>query len=253
MKYFRSKLEAAGLSRFTTGQVLVLGFSVATALASWIHISFGVLGLTGFCFLAVLGLGIESLNAKAKIRSEQISKVWPEVLDSLQSAASSGYGLVESLNEISIKGPESLRPLFRGLIERIDLGLGMDESLDWLKAQFGNLQGDRLVELIRVVHRSGGLGFRACLRDQADRTRSEIALWGELESKQGWVTGTAKLAIIAPWIIVAILSSRPENVEIYNTNEGVTILIIGLVISLVAYRLVSVLGTLPKPRRVLAN
>jgi tight adherence protein B len=125
--------------------------------------------------------------------------------------------------------------------------------LEWLKSQFGQLQADRLVELLRIVHRSGGVGYLDSLREQALRTRSEIALWAELESKQGWVTGTAKLAIIAPWIIVVTLSSRSENVAIYNTTEGTGVLVAGLLVSLVAYRLVSLLGSLSKPSRVLTN
>jgi tight adherence protein B len=88
------------------------------------------------------------------------------------------------------------------------------------------------------------------LKDQTQITRSEIATWGELESKQGWVSGTAKLAIVAPWIIVSILSSRVENVAIYNTSEGLSVLLTGLVVSAIAYRLVAVLGYLSKPKRV---
>jgi tight adherence protein B len=127
----------------------------------------------------------------------------------------------------------------------------MDQGLDWFKSQFGQLQTDRLVELIRVVYRSGGIGYLESLREQALRTRQEIALWGELDSKQGWVTGTAKLAIIAPWIIVATLSTRSENVAIYNTPEGIGVLLAGLLVSLVAYRLVVLMGNLSKPKRVL--
>jgi tight adherence protein B len=74
-----------------------------------------------------------------------------------------------------------------------------------------------------------------------------------LETKQGWVTGTAKLALVAPWIIVLFLVSRPENADIYNTNEGLTILLLGLTVSLVAYRLIGVLGNLAKPKRVFTS
>jgi len=49
------------------------------------------------------------------------------------------------------------------------------------------------------------------------------------------------------------LASRPENVEIYNTNEGLTILLLGLTVSLIAYRLIVLLGNLEKPKRVFVN
>ena len=103
------------------------------------------------------------------------------------------------------------------------------------------------------MHISGGAGYIESLNSQAKITRSDIATWGELESKQGWVTGTAKLALAAPWLVVVFLTSRPENVKIYNSNEGLTILLVGLTVSLIAYRLIGVLGNLTKPKRVFVN
>lgn len=250
MKNLRLKLEAAGLAHLSGLQVLIIGFSSSCLVASWVQLSFGVLGLTLFAFLAVIGIGVEGLSARAKRRSSQLARLWPEIIDSMHSASSSGFGIVDSLNEIAKSGPISVRAAFQTLVDRIDSGFGMDRSLDWFKAQFGNIQADRLTELIRLVHRLGGAGYMDSLREQAARTRAEISLWGELESKQGWVSGTAKLAIVAPWIIVATLSARPENVAIYNTNEGLGILTFGLIVSLLAYRLVNLMGSLSKPRRV---
>lgn len=250
MRWLRQQLETAGLSRVSPIQAVIACLGASAAIASWVQISFGVIGLSLFAGLAVTGLILEALRISATTRSEQLAKLWPEIIDSLQSASSSGIGIVDALDEISRSGPNRLRPTFSELVDRIDKGYGTDKSLDWFKVQFGQPQADRLAELIRVVQKSGGFGYLDSLKDQSSRTRSEIALWGELESKQGWVTGTAKLAIVSPWIIVATLASRPENVAIYNTGEGMTILVFGLVISLVAYRMVTLMGALTKPRRV---
>mgnify|MGYP006946326468 FL=1 len=253
MSSLRLTLEAAGLSRYSPVHLVFAITAAAVLVASWVQLSFEVTGLTLFSALAVVGLSLEALRFRAKQRSDQLARLWPEVLDSLHSAASSGFGIVESLDQLALTGPERVRIVFRELVDRLDSGYGFDTSLDWFKAQFGQLQSDRLVELIRITHRMGGVGYLDSLREQAIRTRSEIALWGELESKQGWVSGTAKLAIIAPWVIVAILSVRAENVEIYNTPEGTQVLVAGLLVSLIAYRLVSFLGSLSKPSRVLTK
>lgn len=250
MKWLRLKLEAAGLSRFSVTQTVVFLLAVATLLASWVQLSFGVWGLSFFVFLAVPGVAVESLSLWGKQRSAQLMKLWPQILDTLQSAASSGQGLVDSLEEVSANGPVRVRPTFAELVERIDGGLGFAKCLEWFKSQFGIAQADRLAELLRIVHASGGNGYLSALRNQSTQTRQEIALLGEIESKQGWVLGTAKLAIIAPWIIVATLSARSENVEIYNTSEGITVLLFGLAVSVVAYRMVGILGTLELPGRV---
>lgn len=246
-------LEAAGLARYSPAQTLVLVFTSSLLVASWVQLSFEVMGLTLFSALATLGSSFEALRLRANQRSDQLAKLWPEVLDSLQSAASSGFGIVDSLEEISRTGPLRIRSAFQELVLRIDSGLGMDQSLDWFKSHMGQIQADRFAELIRIVHSSGGVGYLDSLKDQALRTRSEIALWAELDSKQGWVTGTAKLAIVAPWIVVGTLASRVENVAIYNTAEGTAVLVIGLLVSLIAYRIVGLLGSLSKPGRVLTR
>jgi tight adherence protein B len=202
---------------------------------------------------AVIGVCLEAVNLRAKRRSDAIAKLWPEVIESLQSAAKSGIGLIDSISELGESGPWQIRKQFASFVQRIDSGQSFNESLTALKSELGQVHADRLIELIRLVHFSGGAGYLDSLRAQAQNTRSEIATWGELESKQGWVTGTAKLALVAPWIIVLFLSSRPENVEIYNTNEGLAILLLGLTVSLVAYRLIGLLGNLTKPKRVFVN
>jgi tight adherence protein B len=213
-------------------------------------LSFKVLGLSISLAIATVGVLFEVVRLRAKSRSDTLSKLWPEVIESLQSAAKSGIGLIDALSEIGQTGPTQIRNYFREFVARIDRGESFDSSLAFLKSDLGQLHADRLIELIRIVHASGGAGYLESLNEQGRITRTEIATWGELESKQGWVTGTAKLALVAPWIIVTFLSSRSENVAIYNTNEGLTILLVGLVVSLIAYRLIGILGNLTRPKRV---
>jgi tight adherence protein B len=253
MRYLTDQLEASGLSRFSAAQLLVSLGVAGLLVASWVQLSFAVLGLTVSAFFATIGFALEALNIRAKQRSDQLAKLWPELIDSLQSAGTSGIGMVEALAEIGRAGPERLRPTFSNLVARIDAGEGFEDSLDWLKSQFGQRHADQLIELLRLVHVLGGAGYLAALRSQAAQIRNELALWGELESKQGWVQGTAKLALTAPWIIVATLAARGENVAIYNSTEGITILFIGLAVSVFAYRLISMLGTLNRPRRVFVS
>jgi tight adherence protein B len=250
LNYLMLQLQAAGLGRYRPWHFIVAAVSLAAVVGSWTQLTFKVLGLSVSMAAAVLGVCFEAVSLRAKTRSDEIAKLWPEVIESLQSAAKSGIGLIESMSELGESGPWQIQKQFTSFVQRIDSGQSFNESLTTLKKELGQLHADRLIELIRIVHHSGGAGYLDSLKAQAQITRSEIATWGELESKQGWVTGTAKLALVAPWIIVLFLASRPENVEIYNTSEGLTILLLGLTVSLVAYRLIGVLGNLAKPKRV---
>jgi tight adherence protein B len=104
-----------------------------------------------------------------------------------------------------------------------------------------------------MVATTGSETLGITLRSQASALRRDLAIAGQLDSKQGWVAGTAKIAVAAPWVIVALLSSRTENASIYNTAEGAAILLLGFVVCVVAYRLVHLLGALPQQPRVFSS
>jgi len=205
----------------------------------------------GLCLgLGAFGFGLELVNLRAKARRREVASLWPEVVDSLQSAAAAGIGFTEGFFELALRGPLVLRANFAGFVHRIDSGWPVELALDWLKSELGEIHADRLIELLRVVLVAGGEGYQEALRNQSRQLREDLNLWGQLESKQGWVAGTAKMAVAAPWIVVAMLSARPENAGIYNSQEGSTILIFGFVLSIVAYRFIHLLGSLPAAPRV---
>ena len=66
MKPLRMALEAAGWARFSPVQFVISVITVSMLLASWIQVSFEVLGLTIFSVLATFGLSIEALRFRAK-------------------------------------------------------------------------------------------------------------------------------------------------------------------------------------------
>jgi tight adherence protein B len=61
----------------------------------------------------------------------------------------------------------------------------------------------------------------------------------------------ARLAVAAPWLVLALLASRPESVAAYNRPAGTVVLVVGAVVSVAAYRLMLMIGRLPEERRVL--
>ena len=69
MKWLRQQLEAAGLSRFSPFQAIISSLGASVAISSWVQLSFGVVGLSLFAFLAVIGFAIEGLSIAATTRS----------------------------------------------------------------------------------------------------------------------------------------------------------------------------------------
>ena len=67
--------------------------------------------------------------------------------------------------------------------------------------------------------------------------------------RQSWIVNAARLGVAAPWIVLLLLASRPEAAVAYNTSAGVVVIVGGLGVSVVAYRLMVALGRLPEERR----
>jgi tight adherence protein B len=59
------------------------------------------------------------------------------------------------------------------------------------------------------------------------------------------------LAVAAPWIVLAMLSTRPDSLQAYSRPTGVLVLAVGAGLTLVAYRLMVRIGRLPEEARVL--
>ena len=55
----------------------------------------------------------------------------------------------------------------------------------------------------------------------------------------------------APWVVLALLCTRPESVAAYDSRAGAVVLAFGAISSVLAYRLMMRLGRLPEEARVL--
>lgn len=253
MNWLKSAVEGAGLAKYGAPSVVFVILFASAIFGVSVYSTFEVLALALFVSVGAVGLGFEMLLLRAKHRRAELVKVWPEVVDSIHSAVTSGLSLAEALAEVAISGPPTLRLVFANASARLDAGMKLVDSLDLMKADLGEVHADRLCEILRLTAVGGGETLGTALRQQSKQLRADVALWGELSSKQGWVAGTAKLAVAAPWIVVAMLATRPESAEIYNTANGITILLIGFVVSVFAYRLIHFLGALPEQPRVFAT
>lgn len=245
-------LNEAGLAHVTSSSAMLsLLFAGVVVGAITLEVT-SIFGLSLSIAVGLVGLLLEALGARARSRRETIAAVWPEVLDFLISAISSGCSISESVLELADEGPLVLRPHFQAFKEDIDRGHSLVSSLEKLKARLGEIHSDRLVELLCLVSEAGGAGLLESLRNQVKFVREHLAFKGEMSSRLGWITGTAKIAVGAPWLVVAMLATRPENASAYASAEGSVVLLIGLAVSVFAFRFVKVFGLLPSSPRVFA-
>ncbi len=249
-RWLRSNLDGAGLSRLSTAWFVFALLGAAISLDT-VFATLSKIQAFGLCIaIAFTGLTVELLDSRAKARRLVISRSWPEVIDSLQSAAAAGIPIAEALGALAMEGPKNLRHYFGSMIQRYDSGQDLAKTLGQLKSDFGDANADRIIELLLITAQAGTDGYLSALKLMGQTCRAEIATWDEVRSKQGWVAGTAKLAIGAPWVIVAMLASRQENVRAYSSSGGSAILFLGLAMSVVAYLMIRAFGSMVSQPRV---
>ena len=250
MKFYSNLLALAGLAERKRGISLLIGMAALGA-GLVLYIFTGVWGLA-FCFgLLVVATGLEVLRLRGEARQRAFDSSWPQVFDSFQSGAISGIGLREQLDYLSKKGPGALRQEFLNLLELYDVGYEVDRLMPLMRRRFANRHADFLALLIELDSELGGHGMAVTFQRAALQVRKEQGELAQLAAKQGWVSASAKMALLAPWLIALVLIQLPQNREAFATELGALVLVLGLALSLVAYALVNRLGRLPLPGRVL--
>jgi tight adherence protein B len=225
-----------GVGVFVTFVMVMLSRAPAIALAFGLIASWSPYALVRF---------------RQRQRRAELRDVWPEVVDNLASGVRAGLSLPEALTQIGMRGPVELRRPFLRFGEDYRATGRFHDSLDRLKAALADPVGDRIVESLRMAREVGGSDLGRLLRTLSAFLREDARARAELETRQGWTVNAARLAVAAPWFVLALLALRPEAVAAYNSPEGVVVLASGGAMCLVAYRLMLRIGRLPEEVRVL--
>jgi tight adherence protein B len=204
------------------------------------------------CFAAMASYApILLVRMRARKRRAVMRDLWPDVVDNIGSAVRAGLALPEALSQLTIRGPEELRPAFAAFAEDYRATGRFQECLDRLKERLSDPVGDRLIESLRIAREVGGSDLGRLLRTLSGFLREDARTRAELETRQGWTINAARLAVAAPWIVLAMLSTRPDSLQAYSRPAGVLVLAIGASLSFVAYRVMVRVGRLPEEGRVL--
>jgi len=249
----REVYAAAGLGHFSSGRVTAVFIGALALLGLSLFRATDVLGVS----VAGVALGAvaiyEGLRIVSQQREQSLVSALPELIESIAAGVSSGQDLSNALFQQAEHGPKALLASMKSIRRQADEGHSLEYSLVWLQAELGSVYADQLVQLLLVSLTSGGSGLVANLNSLGQIIRGQAALESELAAKQGWVTGTAKLGLAAPWLIVAFLNARPEAHSFYSSSAGFLLLVGGLAICIVAYLMIQAAGKLPRSVRVFTH
>lgn len=225
----------------------IVGAALAAASVVWL--------LTGILILAVLAAiaggaaPIMMLRAR-RIRLRRMRRqLWPDVCDLLVASIRVGLSLPDAVAGLGDSAPGMLRPAFAVFARDLQATGRFEASLDRLKMTLADPIGDRILETLRMARQVGGTELTTVLRALSSSVRADAALRGEVEARQSWIRGAAVLGAVAPWVILGLLVMRPEGASAYGTPEGVIVICVGAVVSVIAFRIMIRIGRLAEPRR----
>jgi tight adherence protein B len=245
----RDRIAAAGLGQTTPSVFLLVSALVGLGAAVV------ALALTGLPALAAIVGAFAAFVPNAgvgwRIRNRRQANrlAWPDVVDHLVGATRAGLGLPESLAALAESGPAQFRAEFRHFARHYESTGLFGVALDELKTRLADPVADRILETLRMAREVGGTELPAVLRSLSALLRQEQALRAEVEARQSWIVNAARIGVAAPWIVLVLLSTRPEAATAYQSPGGLLLLGIGVVVTLVAYRIMIRIGRLPEPRR----
>jgi tight adherence protein B len=197
-------------------------------------------------------LPVVVVSGRARRRQREFAEVWPEAVDNLASAVRAGLSLPEALGQLSVRGPEPLRPPFEAFALDYQVTGRFGQCLDRLKTRLADPVGDRVVEGLRVAREVGGGELGRLLRNLSGYLRDESRTRSELEARQAWTINGARLAVAAPWLVLLMMSFQPTVIRRYASPAGAIVLLVAAATCLVAYRLMMRIGRLPRERRILS-
>lgn len=238
----------AGLSLRTLLAACVVTCALVLAL---VQATVGVLPIA-VCFAAMATYApLAVVRRRARRRRALLRDLWPDAVDNITSGVRAGMALPEALSQLGTRGPEGLREPFLAFADDYRLTGRFHDSLDRLKDRLADPVGDRLVESLRIAREVGGTDLGRLLRSLSGFLREDARTRAELETRQSWTVNAARLAVAAPWAVLAMLSTNPESVAAYSSGLGAIVLGIGAAVTALAYWAMVRIGRLPEDERVL--
>ena len=192
-----------------------------------------VLSIISLIFTVALP-GIVYQRHKKKILDEK-ANAWPYLVEDLASAIRAGMPLSDSLIDVSKNAPEPLKPELSFFSASFRKTSQMNASLLTLKEKVTDPIGVMVVRMLLVVSRTGANDLAKALKILNEAIREHEQVAREVRARQSWVINSARLAVIAPWVVLIAIWPQPTVQTSYQSQQGQFILLLVAAVCFIAY------------------
>jgi tight adherence protein B len=203
--------------------------------------------------ISLLLAGIPFVFAKRKAERFRVAqdKAWPVAIDEIVASLQAGKSITEAVTGLTMRGPSQLKVVF----QRLELGLRAGRDFEVLLIEemlrLDSAITDQTLTTLLFAKEFGGREVITTLRMLSTFLREESKVREEIDTKFGWVRNSAILGAVAPWLLLTLLSTQRSTVEAYQSDAGVLILSLGVVLTALAFIWMERVSRIPKPPRPL--
>lgn len=210
--------------------------------------------LLSLCVATVGFAAVHSAMAAALARKQQNNaEAMPAIIESVATSLESGASLLEAFENLALENVGDSRLKAERLVAIFEAEDALEGKVASAKHVLSCREGDLFLEMLLIAARKGDTGLNRSLISLAGVQRAQHGLTNELASRQGWILGSARLAQASPWIVVLLLSLRPETADAFSSPTGSAVLVVGLVLSFVAQRFIVAGARMPQVNRNLGG
>ncbi len=174
-------------------------------------------------------------NLLQPTRIAKAQRAWPQVIDDITSAVRSGISIEQAFLAAAARSPAELRKLLLPAVAELRAGSTLSTVLAELQRAELDAVGKRLVISLQIASAAGGKDVVTTLQVLAESVRRDLSLLDSLRANQKSAITGARVAVFAPWLVIALTSVQPSVRSSYQSSLGIMLLIGVAVVSLIAY------------------
>lgn len=150
---------------------------------------------------------------------------WPSFIEDVASGVRAGSALPNAMFLAGSRLPKNSAEIFSIAEEAWQIKGGFIESLRELSQSFPETGFQTFASTAELSYVQGGSSVPTVLSQLARSLRSRKQLENDVRARQATTVNSAKVAVIAPLIVLGLTSMRSEVREAYMNPTGVLVLV----------------------------
>ena len=92
-----------------------------------------------------------------------------------------------------------------------------------------------MIDVLNVVQQTGASNLASTLSQLATMARARAEILNEVKARQAVTVNAARVAVAAPWIVLALTSTREQTRQAFTQSSGILVLVAIGVVSTASY------------------